>query len=130
VVGYYVAQRMPNKGITFVAIGDVGDGIPATMRSRYAPATEAPPPETIGDQANTRTPTGLSSILRGSRYGPAGDPAPVHPHLFRHARARQIVRTTKSLPVAQKQAGWSQLQMAYLTVSDDEVRRAMQAVDD
>ena len=35
-VGYYMAQRMPNKGITFVAIGDVGDGIPATMRSRYA----------------------------------------------------------------------------------------------
>ena len=34
--------------------------------------------------------------LRGSRYGPAGDPAPVHPHLFRHARVRQIVRTTKS----------------------------------
>ncbi len=68
--------------------------------------------------------------LRGSRYGPAGDPAPVHPHLFRHARVRQIVRTTKSLPIAQKQAGWSRLQMAYLTVSDDEVRRAMQAVDD
>jgi hypothetical protein len=30
-----MAQRMPNKGITFVALGDVGDGIPATMRSRY-----------------------------------------------------------------------------------------------
>jgi integrase/recombinase XerD len=68
--------------------------------------------------------------LRVSRYGPAGDPAPVHPHLFRHARVRQIVRTTKSLPIAQKQAGWSRLQMAYLSVSDDEVRRAMQAVDD
>lgn len=34
--GYYMAQRMPNKGGTFVAVGDVGDGIPATMRSRYA----------------------------------------------------------------------------------------------
>jgi hypothetical protein len=33
-----------------------------------------------------------------------------------------------SLPIAQKQAGWSWLQMAYLTVSDDEVRAAMTAV--
>ena len=53
---------------------------------------------------------------------------PVHPHLFRHARVRQIVRTTKSLPIAQKQAGWSRLQMAYLSVSDDEVRVAMEGV--
>jgi integrase len=68
--------------------------------------------------------------LRGSRFGKAGGPAPVHPHLFRHARVRQIVRTTKSLPIAQKQAGWSRLQMAYLSVSDDEVRAAMQAVED
>jgi hypothetical protein len=35
VVGYYMAQRMPKRGVTFVAVGDVGDGIPATMRSRY-----------------------------------------------------------------------------------------------
>ena len=42
--------------------------------------------------------------LRASSYGQAGEPAPVHPHLFRHARVRQIVRTTKSLPIAQKQA--------------------------
>jgi integrase len=66
--------------------------------------------------------------LRRSSYGQSGEPAPVHPHLFRHARVRQIVRTTKSLPIAQKQAGWSRLQMAYLTVSDDEVRAAMSAV--
>jgi hypothetical protein len=33
--GYYMAQRMPKKGVTFIAVGDVGDGIPATMRSRY-----------------------------------------------------------------------------------------------
>ena len=65
--------------------------------------------------------------LRASRYGQAGEPAPVHPHLFRHARVRQIVRTTRSL--AQKQAGWSRLQMAYLSVGDDEVRQAMQAVE-
>jgi hypothetical protein len=36
VVGYYMAQRMPKRGVTFVALGDVGDGIPATMRQRYA----------------------------------------------------------------------------------------------
>jgi hypothetical protein len=41
---------------------------------------------------------------------------------------RQIMRTTKSLPIAQKQAGWSRLQLAYLSVSDDEVRAAMQHV--
>jgi integrase len=77
------------------------------------------------DKANVRV-----LALRGSHYGRAGDPAPVHPHLLRHARVRQIVRTTKSLPIAQKQAGWSRLQMAYLSVSDDEVRRAMQTVQD
>ena len=68
--------------------------------------------------------------VRASRYGRSGEPAPVHPHLFRHARVRQIVRTTRSLPIAQKQAGWSRLQMAYLTVSDDEVRAAMRTVAD
>jgi len=74
------------------------------------------------DRANVRV-----LALRASRYGQAGEPAPVHPHLFRHARVRQIVRTTRSL--AQKQAGWSRLQMAYLSVGDDEVRQAMQAVE-
>jgi integrase len=68
--------------------------------------------------------------LRASGAGAAGEPAPVHPHLLRHARVRQIVRATKSLPVAQRQAGWSRLQMAYLTVGDEEVRRAMQSVDE
>src|SRR5919199_784550 len=67
--------------------------------------------------------------LRASRCGATGEPAPVHPHLFRHARVRQIMRTTESLRVAQKQAGWSRLQMAYLSVTDDEVRLAMQAVE-
>lgn len=41
-----------------------------------------------------------------------------------------LLRTTKSLPIAQKQAGWARLQMAYLSVSDDEVRAAMQQVAD
>jgi hypothetical protein len=67
--------------------------------------------------------------LRDSTYGKAGDPAPAHPHLLRHARVRQIVRTTKSLPIAQKQAGWTRLQLAYLSVSDDEVAAAMRAVE-
>ena len=50
--------------------------------------------------------------LRASRFGKAGEPAPNHPHVLRHARVRHIVRPTKSLPVAQRQAGWSRLQMA------------------
>jgi len=66
--------------------------------------------------------------LRPSQHGDAGAPAPVHPHLFRHARVRQLVRSTKSLPLAQKQAGWSRLQMAYLTIGDDEARELMQQV--
>jgi hypothetical protein len=43
---------------------------------------------------------------------------------------RQIVRTTKSLPISQKQAGWSRRQMAYMSVSDDEARTAMHGVQD
>jgi len=68
--------------------------------------------------------------LRDSRHGRAGEPAPVHPHLFRHARVRQIVRQTKSLPLAQRQAGWSRLQPAYLTIGDDEARQMMAALTD
>jgi hypothetical protein len=66
--------------------------------------------------------------LRASRYGAAGEPAPAHLHLFRHARVRQIVRSTRNLPLAQRQAGWSRLQMAYLTVGDEEARQLMQQV--
>ena len=68
--------------------------------------------------------------LRSSRYGAAGQPAPVHPHLFRHARVRQIVRATRSLPLAQRQAGWSRLQIAYLSIGDDEARSLMATVDE
>lgn len=66
--------------------------------------------------------------LRPSRDGPAGAPAPVHPHLFRHARVRTILRHTHSLPLAQRQAGWSRLQLAYMSVGDDEARRMMGGV--
>jgi integrase len=66
--------------------------------------------------------------LRASHHGAIGEPAPAHPHLFRHARVRQIVRTTRNLPLAQRQAGWSRLQMAYLTVGDEEARQLMQDV--
>ncbi len=65
---------------------------------------------------------------RASRHGAVGEPAPAHPHLFRHARVRQIVRTTRNLPLAQRQAGWSRLQMDYLTVGDEEARLLMQEV--
>jgi hypothetical protein len=63
--------------------------------------------------------------LRASKHGPAGEAAPVHPHLFRHARVRQIVRSTNNLPLAQRQAGWSRLQMAYLSIADEEARQLM-----
>jgi integrase len=43
--------------------------------------------------------------LRPSHHGAVGEPAPAHPHLFRHARVRQIVRLTRNLPLAQRQ-GW------------------------
>jgi integrase len=67
--------------------------------------------------------------LRESKEGAAGAPAPVHPHLLRHARVRQIVRQTKSLPLAQKQAGWARLQLAYLTLGDEEARELMRRVE-
>ena len=66
--------------------------------------------------------------LRASKHGPPGDAAPVHPHLFRHARVRQIVRSTRNLPLAQRQAGWSRLQIAYLTIGDQEARELMRSV--
>ena len=59
---------------------------------------------------------GARIVERAQRRQPLGKESGLH--LFRHARVRQIVRTTKSLPIAQKQAGWSRLQMAYLTVSE------------
>jgi integrase len=68
--------------------------------------------------------------LRPSKHGRSGEPAPVHPHLFRHARVRQIVRQTRSLPLAQRQAGWSRLQQVYLTIGDDEARELMRGVTD
>ncbi|MGI9145538.1 MAG: tyrosine-type recombinase/integrase [Chloroflexota bacterium] len=70
----------------------------------------------------------LVLALRPSTRGGAADPAPVHPQLFRHARVRQIVRVTRSLPLAQRQAGWARLQMAYLTIGDDEARQMMRQV--
>ena len=70
--------------------------------------------------------------LRASKHGRAGEPAPVHPHLFRHARVRQIVRQivrqTKRLPLAQRQAGWARLQPAYLSLGDDETRELMRGL--
>jgi integrase len=82
---------------------------------------------TILKSASERADVGVLA-LRASHHGAIGEPAPAHPHLFRHARVRQIVRTTRTLPLAQRQAGWSRLQMAYLTVGDEEARRLMQEV--
>ena len=83
----------------------------------------------IVKEASERAPVRVLA-LRESKDGSAGVPAPVHPHLLRHARVRQIVRQTKSLPLAQKQAGWSRLQLAYLTMGDDEARDLMRRVDE
>jgi integrase len=68
--------------------------------------------------------------MRASRDGRAGELAPIHPHLFRHSRVRQNLRTTKSLPIVQKQAGWATLQATYLKPDDEEVRRAMLEVQE
>src|ERR1700674_3956854 len=50
--------------------------------------------------------------------------------LFRHARVRQIVRATRNLPLAQRQAGWSRLEIAYLTLGDDQARQLMRQLND
>jgi site-specific recombinase XerD len=56
-----------------------------------------------------------------------GEPAPVHPHLLRLARVRQIVRHTQSL-ARPKQAGWARLHTEYLTLSNEEANALMQVV--
>ena len=53
--------------------------------------------------------------LRASKHGRPGDPAPVHPHIFRHACARSCLRR-EIYRSPNAKAGWSWLQMAYLTV--------------
>jgi hypothetical protein len=40
VIGYAMAQRMPRAEQTFIALGDVGDGIPATIRARHEVGTD------------------------------------------------------------------------------------------
>ena len=66
--------------------------------------------------------------LRASHHGDVGEPAPVHPNVVRHARVRQIGALRATLPLAQSQAAWSRLQMAYLTIGDEEARRLMREV--
>jgi hypothetical protein len=63
--------------------------------------------------------------LRATGYGRVGEPAPVHPHLFRHARVRQVGRHTRSLALAQKQAGWARLHTEYLALGDDAAKQLM-----
>jgi hypothetical protein len=40
VIGYGMAQRMPNVEQTFIAVGDIGDGIPATIRAKHTVYTD------------------------------------------------------------------------------------------
>jgi hypothetical protein len=60
---------------------------------------------------------------RASRYGEAGEPAPAHPRLRRHARVRKTVRDTRRLPLARRRAGWSRQQIACIAVGDEEAAR-------
>ncbi len=72
----------------------------------------------------------LILAMRASVDGRRGEPAPIHPHIFRHARAREIVRRTRSLPLAQRQLGWQQLHLEYLKLADDETRQLMAGMVD
>lgn len=38
--GYYMVQRFPNRRRTSIAVGDIGDGIPATMRAGFPDLTD------------------------------------------------------------------------------------------
>jgi integrase len=69
-----------------------------------------------------------ASIRAGISTLRDGQASPIWPHLFRHSRVRQTLRTTKSLPIVQKQAGWARLQQVYLAPDDEEVRQAMAEV--
>jgi site-specific recombinase XerD len=66
--------------------------------------------------------------LRPSADGNVGEPAPIHPHILRHARARQQLRQTRNLAFVQRQLGWSRLQMAYLSIGDQEAREIARTV--
>lgn len=81
----------------------------------------------IVEDAGRRAGVTLAAV-RDSASRRKGDPGPVYPHAFRHARVRQIMRSTRSLPLAQRQAGWTKLQTVYLTLSDQETREMMQQV--
>ena len=72
----------------------------------------------------------LILAMRPSIDGARGEPAPVHPHIFRHARAREIVRRTRNLALAQRQLGWQQLHLEYLKLADDETRELMAGMVD
>jgi integrase len=112
-------QGLPQHGPLFYSrMHSTDGGLKAISRVQAWTIVKA-----ASDRADVRV-----LALRVSQHGVVGEPAPAHPHLFRHARVRQIVRTTRNLPLAQRQAGWSRLQMAYLTVGDDEARQLMQQV--
>jgi hypothetical protein len=111
-------QGLPPQAPLFFSRKHGADGPRAISRVQAWTIVKA-----ASERANVRV-----LALRASHDGAVGEPAPAHPHLFRHARVRQIVRTTRNLPLAQRQAGWSRLQMAYLTVGDEEAHRLMREV--
>src|SRR5438128_3205112 len=108
----------PHAPLFFSRKHDLGGGLKAISRVQAWTILKA-----ASERADVRV-----LALRASHHGAAGEPAPAHPHLFRQPRVRQIVRTTRNLPLAQRQAGWSRLQMAYLTIGDEEARQLMRDV--
>lgn len=62
VVGYYMLQRMPKKRVTFLVVGDAGDGIPTTMRAAF--------PELVDDVTAIRH--ALEAGVSGNRGGGNG----------------------------------------------------------
>jgi integrase len=58
-----------------------------------------------------------------------GELVPAWPHLFRHARVRQILKHSNgNLPLAMHTAGWSTLQVAYLRLTDSAAAELMEGV--
>jgi hypothetical protein len=84
----------------------------------------------VAVQGHEARPGAAAGVVLAVGEGRGQVAAPVHPHRFRPGRGRQIVRQTRSLPLAQKQAGWSRLEPAFLALGDDEARELLRRVED
>jgi integrase len=128
---------LPGRLLVWAAVNDLGRDEPLFLAFKNGRRPLRKPLKAIGRQrawlvvkeASRRACVAVLA-MRASVDGGKGEPAPIHPHIFRHARAREIVRRTKSLPLAQRQLGWSTLQLAYLSVGDLEARELVGAMVD